>query len=117
MAAPRDPAIRLHDILDAIAGVRLARGSLSLEQFRSDWIRRRAIERGIEIISEATRHLPDELKKTEPQLPWPQIAGVGNILRHGYDQIEDAVIFEIASDQLDDLDAAVRRMLVRLGDR
>ncbi len=80
------------------------------------WLWRRAIERGIEIISEAARHLPDDLKRAEPGVPWRQVTGVGNVLRHGCDSVEDAVIYDIATSQLDELEAAVRRMLARLGE-
>ncbi len=114
MSARRDPTIRLHDILEAIEGIHLARDDLSFSQFQRDWIRRKAIERGVEIISEASRHVSTELKDAEPAVPWAKIAGIGNILRHGYDHVQDDLIYEIAVDHLDELEAAVRRLLARL---
>lgn len=48
---------------------------------------RDAIERNIERISEASRRLPDDLKAGYPSIPWRDIAGIGNVLRHGYDAV------------------------------
>jgi uncharacterized protein with HEPN domain len=42
----------------------------------------RAVERGLEIISEASRHVPPDLQAPETEIPWRQIAAIGNLLRH-----------------------------------
>ena len=57
----------------------------------------RTVERCIEIVSEATRHIPDEIKGRYPHIPWPQIAGIGNVLRHDYDIVDDRIIWEVAT--------------------
>jgi len=51
---------------------------VTLEAFEPDKRKRWLVERGIEIISEASRHLSDELKARHPQIPWPKVAGIGN---------------------------------------
>ncbi|HEB79602.1 MAG TPA: DUF86 domain-containing protein [Rhodospirillales bacterium] len=43
---------------------------------------RRAVERGIEIISEASRQIPPEMKSNYPDIHWQEIASIGNLLRH-----------------------------------
>jgi len=50
----------LDDILQAIVGIEAATVGKTFETYRSDWLTQRAVERGIEIISEASRALPDE---------------------------------------------------------
>ena len=57
----------------------------------------RTVERCIEIVSEATRHIPDNLKSRYPEIPWHQIAGIGNVLRHDYDLVDDRIIWEVAT--------------------
>jgi uncharacterized protein with HEPN domain len=104
----------LHDILEAIAGVRNAVGTMSLNAYMASWTTRRAAERAIEIISEASRHIPDQLKAAEPDIPWREVAGIGNALRHAYHRVDDEVIYVIVTRQLAPLEAAVRRMLDRL---
>jgi uncharacterized protein with HEPN domain len=109
-----DPGPWLHDILETITGVRAAVGEMSLEEYCASWTTRRATERAIEIISEASRHLPQSLHASEPDVPWREIAGIGNVLRHAYHRVDDDVIYVIATRQLGPLEAAVRRLLDRL---
>jgi uncharacterized protein with HEPN domain len=51
-----------------------------------------AVERGIEIISEASRHVPDELKLQYRHIYWREIAGIGNLVRHVYGRIDDRIM-------------------------
>jgi uncharacterized protein with HEPN domain len=43
------------------------------------------VQRAIEIISEASRAIPDDLTNTQPDIPWRKIRGTGNVLRHDYE--------------------------------
>jgi uncharacterized protein with HEPN domain len=52
----------LTDIIEAIERVNGVLADVSLEAFENDWQRQWLVERGVEIISEASRHLPDDLK-------------------------------------------------------
>jgi uncharacterized protein with HEPN domain len=112
--AARDPRPRLHDILEAIAGVREAVGGMSLEAYAAGWTTRRAAERAVEIISEASRHIPESMKAREAGVPWRQIAAIGSLLRHGYGRVDDEVIHTIVTRQLAPLEEAIRRLLERL---
>lgn len=60
----------LAEITEALDGIATATRDKTLEDFSSDWLLRRGVERGIEIISEAARHLPDDLLKIVPEIPW-----------------------------------------------
>ena len=60
-----------------------------LEQYNGQLLRS-AVERGIEIISEASRHLGRDLKAQHKDVRWKDIAGIGNILRHDYQRVINA---------------------------
>jgi uncharacterized protein with HEPN domain len=92
--------LRLHHMIEAIDQARAVAQGIDFEAFTADWVRRLAAERTIEIISEASRHVPDDLKNASPQIPWHQIAGIGNILRHGYDKVEAETIWMIIQHDL-----------------
>jgi|SRR5271165_3699283 len=66
------------------------------------------VERGVEIVSEASRHLPPELKARHPNIPWHKVAGIGNVLRHNYENVAAAVMWKLAHDDLDALEADCR---------
>jgi uncharacterized protein with HEPN domain len=76
---------------------------------------RRAVERCVEIISEASRHVPPEFKVLESDIDWRRVAGIGNILRHDYAQVADDVIYQTAKHRLPELEAATRRLIARIG--
>lgn len=59
-----------------------------------------AIVRCLEIISEASRRLPDTLKSRYPAIPWHAIAAAGNIYRHGYDIVDAQMIAATVEDHL-----------------
>jgi uncharacterized protein with HEPN domain len=109
-----DPTVCLHDILKAIAGAREAVGGADFATYRTRRPMRRAVEREIEIISEASRRIPKKLKTAEPGIPWREIAGIGNVLRHDYEIVADPVVWNVLQIHLPPLEAAVRRLLARL---
>jgi uncharacterized protein with HEPN domain len=72
---------------------------------------RDAVERNLERISEASRHIPKDLKAGHPEIPWQKVAGIGNILRHAYPIVDDSVIWEVVVRELPPLKAAAEQML------
>jgi len=110
MAKP-SPVPRLTDILEAIELVRSEMGGVALDTFEFDRRKRWLVERGIEIISEASRHLPAALKARHPSIPWPKVAGIGNVLRHDYQQIAYDVLWHVVRDDLPPLENACREEL------
>ena len=72
---------------------------------------KRAVQHALLIIAEAARHIPIELKETQPQVPWHKIHGLGNLLRHEYRRIDPDILWSIVTDYLDDLDRAAASLL------
>ena len=69
-----------------------------------------------EIISEASRHIPLDVKARYPEVPWPDVAAIGNILRHVYDRVDLRVLWETAVDEIPALIASVPAMAERSQD-
>src|SRR5215475_3213371 len=91
-------APRLTDIIEAIEHIRSEMAGMTIDAFEADWRKRWLVERGIEIISEASRRLSDELKARHPEIPWPKVAGIGNVLRHDYEHVAHDVLWHVVHD-------------------
>ena len=97
----------LAEIREAIEGIETHTVGKSLADFQQDWLLRLAVQRALEIISEAARHIPDELLIHAPDVPWKRIRGIGNILRHEYHKIADDVIWAVVIENIAPLKAGV----------
>ncbi len=91
---------RLTDILTSIIRIELIVSGQTLAEFQSDVISRAAAERFLEIVCEASRKLPDDLKQQAPHIPWRQMIDFGNILRHAYHSTKTELVWEIITNDL-----------------
>lgn len=106
----------LDDMLEAIDGIQNALTGKTLENYRTEWVLKHAVQRGIEIVSEASRSLPDAIQNLRPEVPWPQVRAIGNVLRHEYHGLSDAIIWGVVVDELPRLREAVIWLLASTPD-
>jgi uncharacterized protein with HEPN domain len=111
MAATKSPHIRLLHIRDEIDGLGAALQGVTFIDYQESYTLRRAAERAVQIISEAAKALPTELLDRHPAAPWSAIIGIGNILRHEYQRIEDRRVWEIVTAHLPRLRPVIVAML------
>ena len=111
--APRSQFVRLNDIRDNIDAVADMIEGIDFVSYKRDIKLRCAIERCVEIISEASRHIPMQLKSDYPDQPWEEIASIGNLLRHHYERVDDLIMWKIATRSLPELRPAIVAMLQR----
>lgn len=114
MAASKNPQLRLFHIRDEIDGVTAAVRGVSFDQYRDSFTLRRAAERAVQIVSEAAKALPSELTARYPDAPWAAIVGIGNVLRHEYQHIDDRRLWEILTVHLPQLRPVIVRMITEL---
>jgi len=105
--------VRLHDILESIDAVAEMIEGVDFAAYRRDVKLRRAVERCVEIISEESRHIPESLKAEFSDQPWLEIAGIGNLLRHHYERVDDFIIWKIAARSLPTLRPVIVAMINR----
>lgn len=109
--AERSVRLRLEDILEASSIARGLVAGHTFDGYMADKVRRLAVERCLEIISEASRYVPDGLQAQASEIPWRKVANIGNVLRHAYQALDDLQVYNIARDELPPLETAVRRLL------
>jgi uncharacterized protein with HEPN domain len=104
-------ADRLRHVLDAIARIETLTAGKAFEDYAADWVTRDAVERNLERVSEASRHIPSEIKARHKDIAWRAVAGLGNVLRHDYPRVKDPRVWRIVTHDLFPVKAAVEAML------
>jgi uncharacterized protein with HEPN domain len=107
---------RLQDILENIDFATEFVSSVRKEDFPNDRRSMYAVTRCLEIISEASRHLPETLRARYPEMEWRDIASAGNLYRHEYRKVMASVILDTVHNHLPQLRDVVLQELARLTD-
>lgn len=89
----KNPAQRLSDIIENIDVIDAFITGLDLAAFRADRRTVYAVVRALEIISEASRRLPDELLRRHSEIDWAAVAAAGNVYRHEYEAVDESLIW------------------------
>ena len=103
----------LDEMLEAIDAIREAISGKTFGDFERERLTRLAVQRALEIISEAARRLPEEILTRHPQLEWRKIKAIGNVLRHEYHRISDKIVWHVAQHELDPLAAVLEAEKLR----
>lgn len=111
MRRRRGLRLRLEHILKGIARLERKTADKTVDDYLSDEDLRDIVERNVARIAEAARHVPADARAKYPGVPWQLVVGIGNVIRHDYDGIDDLVMWETATQKLPPLKAAVESML------
>ena len=108
---PRDYKQQLDDILQAITFVREYVKDMDYKVFEADRKTQDAVIRNLEIIGEAARILPDEVKDKAAEIQWYKIIALRNILIHEYFGVNLKIIWDVIQNKLDAVESTCRRLL------
>jgi uncharacterized protein with HEPN domain len=104
----------LRDVLHHIDLAIEFTGGRDRDAFTADLRTVYAVTRCLEIISEASRRLPDDLKTRHPAIAWKQMAAAGNVYRHNYEDVAARFVWETVQQALPPLRAVVEEEVARL---
>jgi len=106
----RDPAY-LWDMLQAAREVNAMLEDHDMAAFLADRVLLWAIERGIEIIGEAARQVSAAYTTAHPEIPWREIIGQRNVLAHEYGQVDHALLYKTAVEDIPTLIVQLQTLL------
>jgi uncharacterized protein with HEPN domain len=106
-----DARLHFEDILESVQHIERFVAGMDLEAYRRDDKTQAAVERKMLILSEAAIRLKDDAEALCPGVPWRDIRGIGNWLRHQYDRVEVEAVWNTIQDDFPQLKAAVVRVL------
>jgi len=93
----------LNDIIISSGKIIQLVGDNSFDEFINDWVKVDALVRNLEIIGEAVKHLPEEVKQKYSQVEWKKIGGLRDILIHEYFGINYNILWDIGKNKIPDL--------------
>ena len=107
----RKPDVYLEDILESVEHIQRFLDGVSEDEFYENVEKQDAVLRRLEIIGEAVKHLPDEIREDHPDIPWRQIAGMRDIIIHEYFGITLEMVWVVATEDILDLKTRVEEII------
>jgi len=108
---PRDYKQQLDDILQAITFIREYVKDMEYKAFEADRKTQDAVIRNLEIIGEAARTIPDEVRDKAAEIEWYKIIALRNILIHEYFGVNLKIVWDVIQNKLDAVESTCRRLL------
>lgn len=93
----------LDDIRNAISEVEDFTLGMDFEKFVTDKKTINAVIRSLEVIGEATKHIPSSIRKKHPEIPWTRMAGMRDVLIHDYMGVDLKTIWNVIRERLPEL--------------
>jgi len=107
----KEYAVYLRDIIDNIERAQKFIADISYDEFVDDDLRNYGVVRCLEIIGEATKRLPQELRDQHPEIPWRSMTGTRDVVAHAYAAISLSKVWQTAKDDLPPLISPIRNIL------
>jgi len=111
---PRDVRVQLEDIVEACTRINIYTSDMSLEHFRSDQKTIDAVVRNLEVIGEAAKKVPDDIRKLI-DVEWKRIAGLKDILIHEYFRVDVDIVWDVVKGKVPELSRHVSEYLKKRG--
>lgn len=110
----RDVKLFLHDILECIEKIERYTRNLNFEDFIKNDMVVDAVIRNLEIIGEAVKNIPPEVRSKYPEIPWKQIAGFRDVVIHHYFGVDLNIVWTVIRKHLKELKPKIKRILKNL---
>ena len=107
----------LEDILEATQRIAEFIRGMTHEQFAQDAKTTFAVIRGLEIIGEAVKRVPQSVRDRYPEVAWREMAGMRDKLIHEYSSVSLMAVWKTASEDLSNLEPVIRRILAEAAEQ
>jgi uncharacterized protein with HEPN domain len=109
----RDNETHLRDILESIDLIDAFLADMAFDDYQADLKTKSAVERQMQIITEAAKRLGDDAETLCPGPDWNGFCRMGDILRHGYHKVDDEIVWNTVKDELPAMRVAILKALTQ----
>jgi len=106
----RDIGDYIADILNAAREVQEFTQGMGFESFSTDKKTANAVIRSLEVMGEAAKRIPDDIRGRYPEIPWKQMAGMRDKLIHEYSGVDLEIVWAVITGELPPLRPHIERM-------
>jgi len=107
----RDPSLFLSDMMDAIVKIEQWTAGVSYEKFQTNILLQDAIVRNLEILGEAAKNIPEDIRSRYADIPWKRIAGFRDIAIHDYFGVDFEIVWKILTEGIVAVKPALEKVL------
>ena len=108
---PREYKAYLKDILEAIRKIENYTKAIAFDDFVMDELIQDGVVRNLEVIGEAVKNIPEDIKDKKPEVEWKKIAGLRDILIHDYFGIDEDIVWDAVKNKLPGLKEKINGIL------
>ncbi len=111
----RNYRLYLTDILDAIESIESFVEGMNLQEFLADEKTKSAVVRQFEIIGEAAKGVPEDIRRKYPDVPWHQMAAMRDVLIHTYFGVDYELVWRTIQERLPEVKVQIEYILKQWG--
>jgi len=108
---PKTYKVYLEDMIEAVGKIEKYTKDLTFQKFKKTDLVTDAVVRNLEIIGEAAKKIPNDVKEKTPTIEWKKISGLRDILIHEYSGVDLEILWDIVKNKLPELKKQVSQIL------
>jgi uncharacterized protein with HEPN domain len=107
----RDYGSYLEDIIEHMNYAEEFIRDMTVDEFKSDKKTVLSVTKCIEVVGEATKHIPDQIRERYPEIPWRDMAGIRDRLVHGYFKVDLSIVWTTVTIEFPELRSMLENVL------